>query len=81
MSPRTKCWARKAALRSDLVAAIDAAVADGVDVINYSIGGGASDPWTDTDSLAFLDARDAGVFVATSAGNSGPDAETLGSPG
>lgn len=65
---------------SDLIAAIDAAVADGVDVINYSIGGGSSDPWQDGDALAFLAARDAGIFVATSASNSGPDAATVGSP-
>ncbi len=63
-----------------LVAAIDQATADGVDVINYSIGGGPSDPWHDSDSEAFLGARDAGVFVSASAGNSGPGAETIGSP-
>ncbi len=66
---------------ADLVAAIDAAVADGVDVINYSIGGETGDPWRSADAQAFLAARDAGVFVATSAGNSGPDADTIGSPG
>jgi subtilisin family serine protease len=63
---------------SDLTAAIDQAVADGVDVINYSIGGGASLPGSD--DLAFLFAADAGVFVATSAGNSGPGPETVGNP-
>jgi subtilisin family serine protease len=63
---------------SDLAAAIDQAVFDGVDVINYSIGSGsfAIGP----DDVAFLFAADAGVFVATSAGNSGPGAATLGSP-
>lgn len=66
---------------SALLDAIDQATTDGVDVINYSIGGGASDPWSDPDSLAFLNARQAGVFVATSAGNDGPGSETLGSPG
>ncbi|MDP2291003.1 MAG: S8 family serine peptidase [Actinomycetota bacterium] len=63
---------------SDLAAAIDQAVADGVDVINYSIGGGAGP--IGADDLAFLFAADAGVFVATSAGNSGPGASTIGSP-
>ena len=65
---------------SDLAAAIDQAVFDGVDVINYSIGGGASLP-VGGDDIAFLFAADAGVFVATSAGNSGPGADTVGSPG
>ena len=64
---------------SDLAAAIDQAVADGVDVINYSIGGGAAAPGAD--EIAFLFADAAGVFVATSAGNSGPGAATLGNPG
>lgn len=64
---------------SDLAASIDQAVADGVDVINYSIGGGAAGPGAD--EIAFLFAADAGVFVATSAGNSGPGAATLGNPG
>jgi subtilisin family serine protease len=64
---------------SDLAASIDQAVADGVDVINYSIGGGAAGPGAD--EIAFLFADAAGVFVATSAGNSGPGASTLGNPG
>ena len=63
---------------SDLAAAIDQAVADGVDVINYSVGGGAS--LTGPDDIAYLFAADAGVFVATSAGNSGPGGGTIGGP-
>jgi subtilisin family serine protease len=60
------------------VAAIDQIVIDGVaDVINYSIGGGAQ-PWGEAVSLAFLNVVEAGVFVAASAGNSGPAAATLG---
>jgi len=86
IAPRAYVAAYKAlgpygGLTSDLVAAIDKAVADGVDVINYSIGGGSTDPWQEGSALAFLNARNAGVFVATSAGNNGPDAATLGSPG
>ncbi|HEX5427010.1 MAG TPA: S8 family serine peptidase [Pedococcus sp.] len=63
---------------SDLAGAIDQAVADGVDVINYSIGGGASTVSGDT--IAFLFAADAGVFTAVSAGNDGPAAKTIGGP-
>ena len=63
---------------SDLTGAIDQAVADGVDVINYSVGGGAG--LTSPDELAFLFAEDAGVFVATSAGNEGDGAGTIGGP-
>ena len=55
----------------DIVAAIDQAVADGVDVINYSISGTPTN-FADPVEIAFLFAADAGVFVAASAGNSGP---------
>lgn len=60
---------------ADLVAAVDAAVADGVDVINYSISGSNSP--TDPVSQAFMRAARAGVFVATSAGNDGPGVSTV----
>ena len=63
----------------DTVAAIDQAVEDGVDVINYSIGGTTSNI-IDADEYAFLGASDAGVFVANSAGNGGPGAGTVGTP-
>jgi subtilisin family serine protease len=58
---------------SDLVAAIEQAVYDGANVINYSIGPSTpQSAYTSPDDLAFLDAFDAHVFVSTSAGNSGP---------
>jgi hypothetical protein len=60
---------------SDSAAAVQQAIKDGVKVINFSISGG-SNPFTDPVELAFLDAYAAGVFVAASAGNSGPDAGT-----
>ncbi len=62
------------------VAAIDQAVANGVDVINYSFGGDAFDPWLSSDSIAFRNARAVGIIVITSAGNDGPNPETIGSP-
>ncbi|WP_245647007.1 S8 family serine peptidase [Microtetraspora niveoalba] len=61
--------------QSDSAAAVAQAIADGVRVINFSISGG-SDPYSDPVELAFLDAYAAGVFVAASAGNSGPGANT-----
>lgn len=54
----------------DLVAAIDQAVADGVDVINYSISG-SLDSVVSPDAVAFFNAAQAGVFVAAAAGNEG----------
>ncbi|MGH3358643.1 MAG: S8 family serine peptidase, partial [Nocardioidaceae bacterium] len=64
---------------SDSVAAIDAAVKDGVDAINYSISGTLDNP-IDPVEIAFMYAADAGVFVSTSAGNSGPDVSTVAHP-
>ncbi|GAB3063026.1 S8 family serine peptidase [Intrasporangium mesophilum] len=64
---------------SDLVAAIDQAVADGVDVINYSISGSQTN-FADPVEISFLFAANAGVFVATSAGNSGPTTSTVAHP-
>ncbi len=66
---------------SALLAGINDAVADGVDVINYSIGGGSPiNPWSNSVEQAFLSAQAAGIFVATSAGNSGPGANTAFKP-
>ena len=77
------CWqfpAGGSCATSDSTAAIDQAVADGVDVINYSISGSRTN-FLDSVEVAFLFAADAGVFVATSAGNSGPGASTVAHPG
>jgi hypothetical protein len=56
---------------SDSVKAIDDAVKDGVNVINYSISGSQTSV-NDPVEQAFYRASLAGVFVAASAGNSGP---------
>lgn len=85
MAPRARvaaykvCWGRGGdggCFGSDSVAAIDQAVADGVDVLNFSISGSTSN-YLDAVEVAFLFAADAGVFVAASAGNSGPGAGTV----
>jgi subtilisin family serine protease len=62
---------RNSCFTSDSVSAIDRAVADGVHVINYSISGSQTSV-NDPVEQAFLRAANAGVFVAASAGNSGP---------
>ncbi|HEY8521490.1 MAG TPA: S8 family serine peptidase [Gammaproteobacteria bacterium] len=66
---------------SDLTRAIDDAVADGVDVISYSVGTtlGETD-LTAPDDLALLNALDAGVLAVVAAGNDGPDLATISSP-
>lgn len=89
MAPRARistykvCWGRGdegGCFSSDSVAAIDQAVGDGVDVINFSISG-TSTNFLDPVEIAFLFAADAGVFVAASAGNSGPTPGTVAHPG
>ncbi|MFF5979484.1 S8 family serine peptidase [Streptomyces olindensis] len=64
----------------DIIAGFDKAVADGVDVINYSIGGGNGDPATSPVYQAMFNAARAGVFVSTSAGNDGPGTVTNNVP-
>ncbi|OFE16130.1 hypothetical protein BA895_20460 [Humibacillus sp. DSM 29435] len=61
---------------SGSVAAIDDSIEDGVDVINYSISG-AQNTVIDSVEIAFEGAAEAGIFVAASAGNSGPAASTV----
>lgn len=87
MAPRARIavykalWSTQAAdtasgTTSDLVAAINDAVADGVNVINYSISGSTTSV-ADAAEQAFLKAAGLGVFVSASAGNSGPTASTV----
>jgi subtilisin family serine protease len=71
-----------------LFAALEQAAADGVDVINYSIGGLPRDPWRGlrpgepkTDSALMLAARDLGITVVVAAGNAGPGAGSITAPG
>jgi subtilisin family serine protease len=62
------------------IAAVDQAVADGVDVLNYSVTG-SDDPWNDPVAQAFLDAFAAGVYVSAAAANAGPGAGTINNTG
>ncbi len=78
------CWLQPGATRgtcatSDLTRAIDDAVADGVDIINYSVGSLEADITT-PDDMALLHALDAGVLTVVAGGNDGPNLYTIGSP-
>src|SRR5213082_3155464 len=64
----------------DILNAVDAAVADGMDVLNLSLGGSFHGN-NDLLAIGLDNAVDAGVVVAVAAGNSGPGAGTLESPG
>lgn len=78
------CWLRPDATRSacntsDLANAIDMAVADGVHVINYSVGNSMLTV-TGPDDVALTGAAKAGVLTVVAAGNEGPIFQTIGSP-
>ncbi len=64
----------------DILNALEAAYADGFDVANMSLGGGASGI-QDLLTIAVDNLDHANMVVAVSAGNSGPGLFTVGSPG
>lgn len=63
---------------TDIAAGIDAAVADGVDIISMSLGSAAR---SETIAAAVGRAIKAGIVVVAAAGNSGPNPNTVGYPG
>ncbi|CAN1243605.1 Subtilisin-like protease 4 [Linum perenne] len=69
----------KVCFQSDILAGLDAAIRDGVDVLSISMGN--DDPRTpifeDAISVGTFAAIEKGIFVSTSAGNSGPFNSTL----
>ena len=82
MAPRARiatykvCWEATVSTytgcyTNDTLKAIDDAIADGVDVINFSVGGTRTN-FVDPVEIGFFNATAANIFVAASAGNDGP---------
>ncbi|XXG81658.1 hypothetical protein AAC387_Pa09g2238 [Persea americana] len=82
MAPRARlaaykvCWST-GCFGSDILAGMDAAIADGVDVLSLSLGGGSVPYFRDTIAIGALEAVRRGIFVACSAGNGGPARSSL----
>lgn len=70
------CWLG-GCFSSDILAGMDAAVADGCGVLSLSLGGGSSDYARDSVAIGAFAAMEQNVLVSCSAGNAGPGSSTL----
>jgi len=66
---------------SGVMAGVEWAAEQGVDVINLSLGGSGSSDGQDALSLTCNAAVEQGITVCVAAGNAGPSSRTIGSPG
>lgn len=66
------CWVSSGCSDMDILAAYDAAIHDGVDVISVSIGGGPADYASDSIAVGAFHALKKGIITVASAGNHGP---------
>ncbi|CAN0863804.1 Subtilisin-like protease SBT1.7 [Linum grandiflorum] len=70
------CW-MGGCFSSDILAAMDVAIQDGVNVLSMSLGGGTSDYYRDSVAIGAFSAMEKGILVSCSAGNSGPTSYSL----
>ncbi|KAL0738359.1 hypothetical protein Bca4012_014569 [Brassica carinata] len=83
MAPGTRiaiykaCWYSGYCMSSDILAAMDKAIEDKVNVLSISLGLGVLNYDQDGIAIGALAAVERGIFVSASAGNSGPKESTL----
>ncbi|RAL51150.1 hypothetical protein DM860_005506 [Cuscuta australis] len=70
------CWT-SGCFGSDILAGMEQAILDGVDVLSLSLGGGSVPYYRDTIAIGAFSAIEKGIFVSCSAGNSGPSKATV----
>ncbi|XWS33524.1 hypothetical protein CRYUN_Cryun22dG0090600 [Craigia yunnanensis] len=70
------CWIG-GCLSSDILAGMEKATGDNVDVLSMSLGGGMSDYFRDSVAIGAFAAMEKGILVSCSAGNSGPGPYSL----
>ncbi|XP_019434160.1 PREDICTED: subtilisin-like protease SBT4.14 [Lupinus angustifolius] len=71
------CWGTNGCADMDILAAFEAAIHDGVDVISISIGGGNANYVQDSIAVGAFHAMRKGIITVASAGNDGPNMATV----
>ncbi|KAF1872538.1 hypothetical protein Lal_00016840 [Lupinus albus] len=70
------CWLG-GCFSSDILAAIEQAIIDNVNVLSLSLGGGMSDYYRDSVAIGSFAAMEKGILISCSAGNAGPSSYSL----
>uniref|UniRef100_A0A803PPI3 Uncharacterized protein n=1 Tax=Cannabis sativa TaxID=3483 RepID=A0A803PPI3_CANSA len=70
------CWI-SGCFGSDVIAAVDKAIEDGVHILSMSFGRTPTDYYDDASAIATFAAMQRGIFVSASAGNKGPETKSV----
>ncbi|WCJ23122.1 Subtilisin-like protease SBT4.14 [Euphorbia peplus] len=71
------CWSSSGCSDMDILAAFEAAISDGVDIISVSIGGLFADYVSDSLAIGSFHAMRKGILTVASAGNDGPSSGSV----